>query len=195
MILGIRKRTGRLGAAFLGDRSGVAAVEFALISPTIILVLVGLIDLGGILYTRFQLDASLSAGANYAMVNAASVNSTSGASLANTLAGLVSSGQSSNWAASSVTINSGPTAGSTGGTVTTGGTASSADSCYCPTGAATSSVSWGGAQTCGTTCTGGGYAGKFVLLSASRSYTPIFSGYGLVSQTGTITTSSLVQVQ
>ena len=59
MRLGIRQRVGRLGAAFLGDRSGVAAVEFALISPTIILVLVGLIDLGGMLYTRFQLDASL----------------------------------------------------------------------------------------------------------------------------------------
>ena len=104
MILGRRRRGGRLGAAFLGDRSGVAAVEFALISPTIILVLVGLIDLGGMLYTRFQLDASLSAGANFAMVNANSVNSTSGASLASTLAGLVSSGQSSNWAISSVTV-------------------------------------------------------------------------------------------
>ena len=116
MILAMRSLMGRLGAAFLGDRSGVAAVEFALISPTIILVLVGLIDLGGMLYTRFQLDASLGAGANYAMVNANSVNSTSGASLAGTLAGLVSSGQSSNWAASSVTVNSGPTAGSSGGT-------------------------------------------------------------------------------
>jgi Flp pilus assembly protein TadG len=190
-----RRRGGRFGAAFLGDRSGVAAVEFALISPTIILVLVGLIDLGGMIYTRFQLDASLSAGANYAMVNGASVNSTSASSLASTLAGLVSSGQSSNWADSSITVNAGPTASSSGGTVTTGGTASNADSCYCPTGAAASSVSWGTAQTCGATCTGGGYAGKFVLLSASKSYTPIFSGYGLVSQAGTMTASSLVQVQ
>ncbi len=195
MIRGSRTRGGRFGAAFLGDRSGVAAVEFALISPTIILVLVGLIDLGGMLYTRFQLDASLSAGANYAMVNANSVNSTSAAALASTLAGLVSSGQSSNWANSSITVNAGPTASSSGGTVTTGGTASSADSCYCPTGAATTSVTWGSTQTCGATCAGGGYAGKFVLLSASKSYSPIFSGYGLVSQSGTITTSSLVQVQ
>ncbi len=189
------RRGGRFCAAFLGDRSGVAAVEFALIAPTLILVLVGLIDLGGMLYTRFQLDASLSAGANYAMVNGSSVNSTSSASLANTLAGLVASGQASNWANSSITVNAGPTASSSGGTLTTGGAASSADSCYCPTGTASSSVSWGAAQTCGATCTGGGYAGKFVLLSASKTYTPIFSGYGLVSQSGTITTSSLVQVQ
>jgi Flp pilus assembly protein TadG len=186
----------RLCAAFLGDRSGVAAVEFALIAPTLILVLVGLIDLGGMLYTRFQLDASLSAGANYAIVNGTSVDSTSSASLASTLAALVSTGNWTNWATSSVTVNNGPTATSTGGgAVTTGGSASSADSCYCPTGTASSSVSWGGAQTCGVTCTGGGYAGKFVLLSVSRSYTPIFSGYGIVSRSGEITTSSLVQVQ
>jgi len=34
-----------------------------------------------------------------------------------------------------------------------------------------------------------------VLMTASKSYTPIFSGYGIVGQAGTITTSSLVQVQ
>ena len=195
MTKGIRQRRRRLAAAFLRDRSGVAAVEFALISPTIILVLVGLIDLGGMIYTRFQLDASLAAAANYAMVNGASVNSTSGGALASTLAGLIASGQSSNWADSSVTLDNGPTATSTSGSVNTGGTASNADLCYCPTGSASAGVTWGAAQTCGATCTGGGYAGKFVLLSASRNYTPIFTGYGLISQAGTITTSSLVQVQ
>ena len=106
MIRRSRPKRGRFGAAFLRDCSGVAAVEFALISPTIILVLVGLVDLGGMLYTRFQLDASLTSGANYAMINGTSVNATSAAALANTLAGLVSSGQSSNWANSSVTPNS-----------------------------------------------------------------------------------------
>jgi Flp pilus assembly protein TadG len=185
----------RRARAFARDRSGVAAVEFALIAPTVMLVLVGLVDLGGILYTRFQLDASLSAGANYAIVNAASVNSTSGASLAGALSGVVSSGQSSNWATSSITVNNGPTSSSSGGTVTTGGTASNADSCYCPTGTAASTVTWGTAQTCGATCTGGGYAGKFVLLQASVNYSPVFSGYGMVSQAGTISSSTLVQVQ
>ncbi len=195
MMRGPGRPSRRRVAGFLRDRSGVAAVEFALISPTVILILVGLIDLGGLLYTRFQLNASLSAAANYAMVNQASVSSTNGASLASTLAGLISSGQSSNWAVSAVTVNNGPTAGSSGGTVTTGGTASSANSCYCPTGVASSSVTWGSAQTCSTTCAGGGYAGKFVLLSASRAYSPIFTGYGMLSQSGTMTVSSLVQVQ
>ena len=190
----VPQRSRRLGAGFLRDCSGVAAVEFALISPTIILILVGLIDLGGLLYTRFQLNASLSAAANYAMVNQASVSSTNGPSLASTLAGLISSGQTSNWADSSVTVNNGPTAGSSSGTVSTGGAASSADLCFCPSGTS-ASVTWNGGQTCGTTCAGGGYAGKFVLLSASHAYSPIFTGYGMLSQTGTMTVSSLVQVQ
>ena len=195
MIRRSHQKRGRLRTAFLRDRSGVAAVEVALISPTIILILVGLVDLGGMLYTRFQLDASLTAGANYAMINGTSVNATSAAALASTLAGLVSSGQSSNWANSSVTVNAGPTASSSGGVVTTGGTASSADSCYCPSGATTGSITWGSSQTCGATCTGGGFAGKFVLLSATHAYTPIFSGYGMVAPNGQITTTSLVQVQ
>ena len=179
---------------FLGDRSGAAAVEFALVSPTIILVLVALIDLGGMLYTRFQLDAAVGAAANYAMVNAASVNSTNGAALASTLANLVTGSQASNWANSTVTVNAGPQASNTAGSVSTSGTASSADSCYCPTGTA-SSVTWGGAQTCGNACAGGGYAGKFVVLSATRNYSPVFTGYGLVSQAGDMTSTSMVQVQ
>lgn len=190
-----RPRHRRFCAAFLGDRSGVAAVEFALISPTIILVLVGLIDLGGMLYTRFQLDAALNAAANYAQVNAANVSSTNGATLASTLAQLAASPSGSS---SSVTINDGPTASystSTGTAATSsGGTASNADSCYCPTGSGTS-VTFGSSQTCGSTCSGGGYAGKFVQLSASMNYSPIFSGYGLVSQAGTMQVSTVVQVQ
>ena len=39
-----------------------------------------------------------------------------------------------------------------------------------------------------------GYAGKFVTITATRQYTPIFSGYGIV-QNDTITTSAAVQVQ
>lgn len=117
------------------------------------------------------------------------------AALASTLAGLIASGQSANWAGSSVNVNNGPTASSSGGTVTTGGTASNADNCYCPTGNSNTGVTWGVAKTCASTCTGGGYAGKFVLLSATRNYTPLFSGYGIVGSNGTITTTSLVQVQ
>ncbi len=179
--------------AFRRDDSGVAAVEFVLIAPVVMAILVALVDFGTLLYTRFQLDAAVSAAANYALVNASNVNSTNGSSLASTLSALVASSQGSGWANSSVTVNDGPAASTSGGVTTSSGSASPADSCYCPTGSAPSPT-WGGAQTCGASCAGGGYAGKFVLVSASRSYSPIISGYGFAAA-GTISTSSMVQVQ
>ena len=179
--------------AFGRDQSGVAVVEFVLVAPVIAMVLVGLMDLGTVLYVRFQLDSSVNAAANYAMVNASNVSSANGAALANNLAAVVSSAEGSNWANSSVVVNDGPSAGDTGGTASSSGTASGADSCYCPSGTAPA-IAWGSAQTCGAPCPSGGYAGKFVLLTATKRYSPIISGYGFVSA-GTITSTSMVQVQ
>jgi hypothetical protein len=48
--------------------------------------------------------------------------------------------------------------------------------------------------TCGSACTGGGTAGKFVAITASFNYTPFFASYGFVSN-GAITAGALVQAQ
>jgi Flp pilus assembly protein TadG len=175
------------------DRGGAAAVEMALVTPVLLLILAATVDLGGVLYTRFQLTSAVNAATNYAIVNVASVNSSSGPTLATNLATLTANVNGTAWANSAVTVNSGPTASNTNGTATSGGTASAANSCYCPTGA-TPSITWGSAQSCGNPCTGGGYAGMFVLVTASRTYTPFFSKYGIVTN-GAISVSSLVQVQ
>jgi hypothetical protein len=127
------------------------------------------------------------------MNNAGSVTSTSGSSLAGTLATLVASSHGSGWANSSVVVNAGPAAANTAGSLSTSGSGAAADSCYCPTGSA-SSVTWGSTLTCGASCPGGGLAGKFVQITATRSYTPLFSGFGLVSA-HTITANTLAQVQ
>jgi Flp pilus assembly protein TadG len=178
---------------FAQDRSGIAAIEFALILPIVALVVAASVDFGAILFTKFKLDESVSSATNYAMVNGGAVNSTNGPALASTLANLVAGSRGSGWADSSVMINAGPSASVTGGSLTTSGSGSQADSCYCPTGSA-ASVTWGSSQTCGASCPGGGFAGKFVQVSANRTYTPLFSGFGLVAS-HTITASSLVQVQ
>lgn len=179
-------------ADVLGDRRGVAAVEMALIAPVLLLILAGTVDLGGVIYTRFQLSSAVNAATNYAIVNVANVNSTGGPTLATNLATLVANVNGSAWANSAVTVNAGPTAANTSGTAGSGGTASAADSCYCPTGT-TPSITWGTAKSCGTPCASG-YAGMFVLVTATRTYTPFFSKYGIVKN-GAISVSSLVQVQ
>ena len=179
---------------FLGDDRGVAAIEFAFVAPIFCLLLVGAIDLGGALYVQFKLDTAVTAGANFAQVNASSVNSTSGQTLATNIATIVESSQGSSWANDTVVVNDGPTTTVSSGTATTSGTASNANSCYCPSGTV-SSFTWGAATTCGTSCgSNAGYAGKFVTITATQTYTPIFSNYGVVKN-DTITATSVVQVQ
>jgi Flp pilus assembly protein TadG len=177
------------------DRGGIAAVEFALLTPVFCLLLAGVVDLGGALYAKFKLDSAVTAGANYAQINAASVNSSNGQTLANNIATIVETSQGSGWADDGVVVNNGPSTSVTSGTPTTGGTAANADVCYCPTGAV-GTFTWGSSATCGSACpgSGAGYAGKFVTITATKTYTPIFSSYGIV-QNDTITATAAVQVQ
>lgn len=190
----IRLRT--LGVrALADDRRGIAAVEFALVTPIFCLLLAGIVDLGGALYTKFKLDSAVTAGANFAQVNAVNVGSANGQTLANNIATIVETSQGSSWANDGVVVNNGPTATVSSGTSTPSGTASNADACYCPSGTP-SAFTWGSSTTCGSACPGSntGYAGKFVTITASHTYTPIFSSYGIV-QNGTISASAAVQVQ
>jgi Flp pilus assembly protein TadG len=179
----------------IDDRRGVAAIEFTLLVPVFCLLLAGIVDLGGALYTKFKLDAAVTAGANFAQINASNVSSTNGQALATNIATIVETSQGAGWADDAVVVNNGPGTSVTGGAPSTGGTATNADVCYCPTGTA-GSFAWGNSTTCGNVCPGSntGYAGKFVTITATRQYTPIFSGYGIV-QNDTITTSAAVQVQ
>ena len=182
----------RGGRHFARDTAGVSAVEFALVAPVFLLMTAGLIDLGSMLFTRFQLNSALSAGANYALINGADLSATTAGSLAaNTaavLAGTTSSGTSV-----SVKINNGYTATMTGGTLSTSGATSEADKCYCPTKSG-SVVAWGSAATCGSACANGSLAGKFVTFTASRPHTPMFSGYGF-AEAGNIRVVSMAQTQ
>lgn len=175
------------------DRAGATAVEFAVVTPMLALLFAGIGDFGNVLFQRFRLDSSVSAAANYAIVNATSVSSTGGATLASNAAAILESSQGSSWANATVVVNDGPSTTITGGVASNGGTATQADGCYCPTGTA-SNITWGSATTCGSACPSGGLAGKFVTVVASRTYNPLFASYGIV-QNGTISASTIVQVQ
>ncbi len=173
---------------FRRDTTGVAAVEFAMIAPILLLIMVGMVDFGLVLYVRFGLNENISAAANYAILNATNVSSTGGATLASNLTNVIPTSVNV-----TVTINNGPTSTRTNGSTSTGGTASNADSCYCPT-VSGSTITWGTAQTCKAACTGGGLAGKFVSFNASVAHSPLFGNYGFV-QNGTVSTFTVVQVQ
>ena len=200
------EKAGRL-RRFLHDRRAASVVEFALMTPIFLSVLGAAIDFGMAVRIKFKLSSALDTATNYALVNASSANSTSGATLASSLATLIASANATNWASSSVTVNNGPTASVTAGsaTVTSSGTATNADSLYCPTGSGTN-LTWGSQNP--STCANSSIPGKFVLLSAKANYTPmilpisLFGNLPTVTSTGSnpvssvvLSASSVVQVQ
>jgi Flp pilus assembly protein TadG len=175
------------------SESGLAAIEFAMIVPVYLLIFVGAVDMGGMLYQSYQLETAVAAGSEYAAVNSASVNPTNGATLASAVAGVVENANGSAWANDTVVVNNGPSVTVTNGSAASSGTAGNTSNCYCPTGSPPNWV-WGSAATCGSSCAGGGEAGKFVTITANVAYTPLLSTFGLINN-GTLTQSATVEVQ
>jgi Flp pilus assembly protein TadG len=182
----------------LRARKCVAAIEFALVVPVFILLLAGTIDLASAVYTWTRLQSALAVGANYALLKQSMVNSANAQSLADTIASLVSTSNAGNAANVTVDVNHGIVATLTvGSAVSNSGSATNADSCYCPSGAAGDNWTWGSTFNCSPApacTTGSTTAGKFVMITASYTFTPMFSGYQFVSS-GTMSASAGVQVQ
>lgn len=189
-------RNGRLRAEVLAlwrSRAGLAAIEFAFVMPIFLMLLVGAVDLGMMLFEDYKLDQAVAAGAEYAAVNPSSVSSSGGATLATSIATTVEDANATSWANDQVVVNDGPSVTVTNGTFSNSGTASNADSCYCPTGSPPN-WTWGSAQTCGASCSGGGTAGKFVTITATVSYTPLLTLYGIIGSR-TLRQSATVETQ
>jgi Flp pilus assembly protein TadG len=172
---------------------GTAAIELALIAPMLLILFAGVIDFGRAFHDEIALSGAVAAAADYALLNASSVNSTSAGSLAATLSGIVANANGAAWANATVTVNDGATSTVTGGSTTSSGTAANANLCFCPTGTAGGPI-WGSAGTCGTSCTGGTLAGKFVTISGTRQFSAIFTTYGWVNNRS-LHQSTIVQVQ
>lgn len=178
---------------FLSDSRAASIVEFGLVTPIFLAVLGASIDLGMAVRTKFVLSSAVTAASSYALKNAAKAESTDGSTLAQNLATLIASANGTNWANATVTVNNGPAATVISGTVTTSGTASAADSYYCPTGSG-ASITWGtGTSTAGTCTSSSTPGGKFIVLTASKSFTPMLLPSGIISSP--ITATSVVQVQ
>jgi Flp pilus assembly protein TadG len=174
------------------SNGGIAAVEFAFIVPVFLIMLMGVIDIGQMLFTYYRLDQAVAAGSQYAALNGGNVNSTGGGALASSIATIVEDANGSAWANDAIVVNNGPSVTVASGAATSGGTASNADSCYCPTGSG-ANWSWGSAMECGATCPSSGEAGKFVTITASYDYVPLVRIYNFItnttlSRTGTVET-------
>lgn len=156
------------------ERDGVAAIEFAIYGTVFLMIAAATVDIGLLLFTQSELDAAVSAGAQYAANSAALV---SDPTLNTNISDIVNDANGSGWATSTVNVNNG----------------NDSTHCYCPTGTP-GNWTWGSSVTCGSSCGGGGVGGQFVTITASRSVSPIFSSFGFVPS-GTISRSALVETQ
>lgn len=147
--------------------NGVAAIEFALLATAFLVVLAGVVDVGSFIYTTAQLDAAVSTGAQYAELNPTAS--------ASEISGIVNNTNGNGWATSTVNINN-----------------SDATGCYCPTGTP-GNWSFGTSVSCQSACGGGGVAGQFVTITATRNFTSMFPSFGLTP--GTISRSAIVETK
>lgn len=175
------------------DRRGASATEFALLSPAFGLILAGTLDFGASIFAQFGLNAAVSAGANYAIANGSNLSSSGAAALATTISKLAAGAQGAATVTGVASVNGGSTTTTVGSVSSNSGSAAAADSCYCPTRSG-ATITWGATATCGAICPGGGYAGKFVSISASRRFTSFLGSYSF-APTGTLVSDTLVQVQ
>lgn len=176
---------------FLRKRDGVSTIEFALVVPVLLLIVAGIVDLGGTLKAKFDLNSSMSAASNFVLLNAENVTAARGGDLAATVAAITAGGLSSGRGVVSVSVNNGPGVTITDGTSRAQAGGGNADKCYCPSRTG-STVSFGAEAACGTQCQAGGTAGKFVVIHASKPHNPLFGGLGVI-EAGNVNVMAVIQ--
>lgn len=168
------KRPGLI-AKFIGDRRAVAMIEFAVVMPVLVLLLLPLVDLGLGFYVKTQLMTAAQAGAQYAFVNGWSGTSTatqtSILSAVNSATGL-----------GGISVSPAP-----------------ALACGCADGTTITYSSPNGAfspSSCSamTACASGQKPGAYVTINTQVSYSPVFT-YLIFSGSSTLTATSTVRIQ
>lgn len=182
----------RFAARLRQNTSGVAAVEFMFLAPVLVVMMFGIVDFGNVHYMRFRLADGVAAASVYAVARASDVSTANATDLARSIATLVGNSNGNGWAKARVVVNNGPVGTNDSGEASATTTVPGATNglCYCPN----SSSDFGQQLTCGTSCSSGGVAGRYVMITARRAYTPIFSSYGVAAD-GFITVSNMVQTE
>lgn len=175
------------------SRSGVSAVEFALVAPIFALILAGIIDLGNILHARFQFNSVLSSGANYALVAAEDIDGGNVEDVTRRLAAVLISTAHDETLSIDANVNNAMTMRYRDGKAQLEHGDGEAASCYCPDRRGVG-LDWGSPMQCGSVCEQGGIAGKFTTVTMSRHLSPLFGGFGMIKE-GQVASTTVVQIR
>ncbi len=145
----------RVGLAALKSARGSSVIEFALIAPVLLLMVVGAIDFGTFIYQKMQMQSAARAGAQYAIQSDATVSDTAGITFAAQFASELDF---------------------------TGVTVTPTQFCACSDG--TESAVDAATGSCNGTCFGGEFPGLYVKVSLTGDFTPLFPIAGISNLAG-----------
>jgi Flp pilus assembly protein TadG len=156
------------------NQRGVAMIEFAVVMPVLVLLMLPLVDLGMGFYTKTQVMTAAQAGAQYAFVNG--WTGTNGATQTAILSAVTSA-----TSLASISASPAPTlaCGCSDGTTITYSSPGSFSQSDCAT---------------LTACANGEKPGAYVTVNAQANYTPLFT-FGIFGGAGTLSASSTVRVE
>ena len=155
---------------FARDRSGLAAIELAIVAPVLLLCTLGVADLGRFALDKTWVTYAASAGAEYAVAHASTTFDASA---------ITNAAQSA--AASGISVS--PTPSEYYGCATSTGVVTAING----TTVTTSTV-------CPSSTSTGGQAGQYVSVTAATPFVALFGAAG-ISYPSTITTTAVVRIQ
>lgn len=182
----------RLAGRFGRDQRGASAIEFALVTPLMLLLLAAMVDFGFLVHTRSTVETATSSAMSYALARGQDLDAGNAPAYVATVADIASRQLGAD-VSIDVVLNRSLTASLTDAGLTQSGSGDAARQCYCPASSA-GKTDWGSPARCNAPCPGGGFAGRFLLIRASRPYQPLFLEFGLVAG-GAIVVETLAGLQ
>src|SRR6266404_1772624 len=166
---------------FWRSQRGVAMIEFAVVMPVLVLLLLPVVDLGMGFYVKTQVMTAAEAGAQWAFANSSwnSTNVTSAVNSATSLSGITFSSSTSPTTAMTPRLQCGCTDGTTITLLAT----DPATPGLCNTNHVTYPA-----------CPSTQWPGAYVTVKVQKNYTPLF-GYWIFGGTAALTASSTVRIQ
>lgn len=173
----------------LKSESGLAAVEFAILAPVIILILLAIVEIGSVIFSRIATNSAIAAA-----TNAIILSDPSNLSIAPTAQLSQQIRQSPFVSTATVNINQAFIAETSDSTLTSGN--SDMTLCYCPI-FQNGSFTWGSSVTCGANCANPASflttSGKFAFVEAQFSPPLLFGRFLPEAYLGKISASARIE--
>ena len=160
---------------FARDRSGLAAIELAIIAPVLFLCTLCVADLGRYALDKTWVTYAASAGAEYAAAHADDPQYAPTYPMGSDFSAAITTAATSATPTTNISVS--PTPSTYYGCATSTGVTASTQGATCPSGTST-----------------GGLVGEYVSVTATMPFTALFSAAG-VSYPSTITSTAVVRIQ